>query len=199
MTAINRYRSPETESWEQTLPTDESLIALGLREKSPFPIISLMQSPMDHERLLKMLSQGANLHLQRRAWSIVAVEAARQGFTPSWLCRGFDEAITRICFPNLLFSLVSNELKWQLNYGRSLTADQVLTAWAQQDKLWRASYQIALHHLWLESHPQRDSFTPEMLGEGQILMMALSDPSPHWKNHLPADAREAMLSIDLGL
>lgn len=199
MKAINRYRSPETELWEQALPTDESLIALGLREKSPFPIISHMQSLMDHELLLKMLSQGANLKLQRRAWSIVAVEAARQGITSSWLSMGFDEAITRICFPNLLFALVPNQLKWQLNYGRSLTTEQVLTAWSQQDKLWRTSYKIALHHLWLESHFQRKGFTPEMLGEGQILMMALSDPSPLWKSHLPANAREAIFSIDLGL
>ncbi|RMT05857.1 hypothetical protein [Pseudomonas amygdali] len=157
MAAINQYRSPETESWEQTLPTDESLIALGLREKSPFPIISLIQSPMDHEQLLKLLSQGANLMLQRRAWSIVAVEAAKQGFTPSWLCKGFDEAITRICFPNLLFSLVSNQLRWQLSYGHSLCAEQVLTAWSQKDKLGRDSYKIALHHLWLESHHPRDA------------------------------------------
>ncbi|MBD8614796.1 hypothetical protein IFT69_13775 [Pseudomonas putida] len=218
MTALNHFRHAETDAWERLLPEDNSIIAQGLLKKSPFPIIDLVRSRKYDELLLK-LCLGSDLRIQRKAWSEVAIAATHLSTPPHWLASGFDEVITKLCFPNLRFALVQNDLKCRVKYGRSITCDQVLQAWSRipdyqpqssgskthegvwdnQTKSMRTLQQIALHHLWLESHPQRDIFTPDLLGEGQIVMMAFSEPSSFWRQQLAQKARDILLAVDLGL
>jgi len=198
MTALQHYRTAETMAWEQKLPQDESIIAQGLLKKSPFPIIDLIRSRKNMD-LLDLLSRGADLRIQRKAWSIIAREASRLNTRPHWVNSGFDEVVTKLCYPNLSLAQVKKDISWHLLTGKSVTCEQVLKAWNQQTSLSLPMQQVAVHHLWLESHPQRETFTPEMLGKGQILMMALSVRSPEWMQLVPAKARDAVFSVDLGI
>lgn len=198
MTALKRYRTEKTDAWERDLPDDSGLIVEGLLKKSPYPIIDMVRSRRWDDLVLK-LSQGADLQLQRRAWALVAAESKRLALPPQWLNSGFDTVIAKLCFPHLRFAQAQESIEQLLSYGRSVSSTQVLRAWNSQDALTKPLQHIALHHLWLESHPQLMSFSPEMLSEGQVVMMALSDPSPTWRQLLPAKARDTLFSIDLGL
>ncbi|AXH59991.1 hypothetical protein [Pseudomonas amygdali] len=198
MTALRHYRTKETDAWEVNLPSDENTIVEGLLKKSPFPIIDMVRSRR-WDDLLLMLCQGADLRLQRRAWTLIAAESKKLDLPPQWLNSGFDTVIAKLCFPHLRFAQTQDNVEQQLRYGKSLSTTQVLRAWNNQGWLSKPSQQIALHHLWLESHPLLMSFSPEMLSEGQIVMMALSDPSPTWRQLMPAKARDTLFSIDLGL
>lgn len=198
MTAQHHYRTSQTEAWERELPEDESLIAQGLLKKSPFPIIDLTRSRKNLD-LLALLSRGSDLRIQRKAWSIITREASRLNTPPHWVTSGFDEVVTKLCYPNLRLAQAQKDIKWHLMSGRSITCEQVLKAWNQRTSLTMSMQQVAVHHLWLESHPQRETFTPDMLGQGQILMMALSDSSSEWRQLLPAKDRDFLFAIDLGL
>lgn len=198
MTAFKHYRTEKTVAWEGELPEDSSLIVEGLLKKSAYPIIDMVRSRRWDELVLK-LSQGADLRLQRRAWALVAAESKKLDPPPQWLSSGFDTVIAKLCFPRLRFAQAQESIEQLLRYGRSVSSTQVLRAWNSQGAMTKPLQQIALHHLWLESHPQLMSFSPEMLSEGQIVMMALSDPSSTWRQLMPSKARDTLFSIDLGL
>ena len=198
MTAINHYHTANTAAWEAGLPRDSALIEKGMLQKSPFPIIEKYRARRMDD-LLGILSQGADLQRQREAWDLVIESSKMLDMPPHWVMSSFDGVIAQLCNPNLRHAPVHHELSIILSYGNQISYEQVSKAWNGLNSGSKGSQRVALHHLWLESHPMRNSIEPGMLGKGQQLMMALSFPKAQWLDLIPGKFRDMLFSIDLGL